>query len=215
MRPWLAAAKAQCDVWEFAIDLSELRSAGVTSADLRCLLCDGSIAHAEEHFDEAATHRVFRPLPTLVLPERSCFVLTETGLAVTEALATMTDGPASAAMVGSSEAVLRPRWDKVVRELWWGELLVKRFLTRANSQEMLLDVLEEEGWPPRIDDPLPRDMGQDAAQRLHDAIRSLNRNQVHAVLMVRRDGTGEGVLWSERPLPLPHKRRMCAGDGRG
>ncbi len=208
-----AASQAGRDVWQFAVDLAELRAAGASGSDLRSLLCEGYVAHAEELCDPGAAERTFRTLPSLVLLERSCFVLTPAGLALAETLAGAANGHPGAAPFGPPDASRRPRWDKDLRELRWRGLLVKRFVNRADSQELILEALEEEDWPPRIDDPLPREPGQDASQRLHDAVRGLNRNQVHPVLVFRRDGTGQGVIWAERPpSPLRLRGASCARE---
>jgi hypothetical protein len=88
-----------------------------------------------------------------------------------------------------------PRWDAECRELRWGAALVKRFREPALNQELILAVFEEEGWPARIDDPLPNDPGCDPKQRLHDTIKRLNRHQANRLLRFRGDGSGSGVLW--------------------
>jgi hypothetical protein len=54
---------------------------------------------------------------------------------------------------------------------------------------------EEEHWPPRIDDPLPKNPELLPKRRLHDAIKSLNRNQKRSLIRFMGDGTGEGVRW--------------------
>jgi hypothetical protein len=61
---------------------------------------------------------------------------------------------------------------------------------------LILRVFEEEGWPPRIDDPLDRAPDRDPQQRLHDAVRRLNGNQSRCRIRFSRDGTGQGILWS-------------------
>ena len=66
-----------------------------------------------------------------------------------------------------------PRWDKKLRELWCGEVLVKRFAVPADSQEIILDAFQLEGWPGCIDDPLSwRATGQQT--RLRTAIRHIS-----------------------------------------
>jgi hypothetical protein len=104
-----------------------------------------------------------------------------------------TDGTRKSA--GQDDQVPVPHWQSARRELRWVRELVKRYRLPAPNQEMILGALEEEGWPPRIDDPLPRHPGQDSAQRLHDTIKALNRHQVNRLLVFERDGTGEGVQW--------------------
>ncbi len=54
---------------------------------------------------------------------------------------------------------------------------------------------QEEGWPVRIDDPLPPVSESEPKQRLRETIRSLNRNQKERLVRFKGDGTGEGVLW--------------------
>jgi hypothetical protein len=92
----------------------------------------------------------------------------------------------------------RPRWDKIARELWLGDTLVKKFLRPAPLQELILAVFEEEGWPERIDDPLPGPFDGDRRDRLHKALQKLNRNQQVPLLEFHRDGTGEKIVWRLR-----------------
>jgi hypothetical protein len=60
---------------------------------------------------------------------------------------------------------------------------------------IVLCAFEEEGWPARIDDPLPPQQDQDSKRRLSDTIKCLNRKQSHHLIHFRGDGTGEGVVW--------------------
>ena len=50
---------------------------------------------------------------------------------------------------------MRPKWNSNVGVLSFGVRIVKRFPRAARNQEIILSAFEEEGWPPRIDDPLP------------------------------------------------------------
>ena len=59
----------------------------------------------------------------------------------------------------------------------------------------ILAAFEEEGWPSRIDDPLPPQPEQDSKRRLSDTIKCLNRKQASPLIHFRGDGTGEGVVW--------------------
>ncbi|HEV3256790.1 MAG TPA: hypothetical protein VG013_07925 [Gemmataceae bacterium] len=90
----------------------------------------------------------------------------------------------------------RPRWDGERRELWVGKFLVKGFRRPAPNQEAILAAFEELGWPARIDDPITGEHGRDPRQRLHEAIKSLNRNQMHRLIHFEGDGTGEGIRWT-------------------
>jgi hypothetical protein len=99
-----------------------------------------------------------------------------------------------------------PVWDRERQELRLGDVVVKQFKVPAVNQERVLAVFEEEGWPVRIDDPLPPIGDQDPKARLHDTIVALNRNQKHPLIRFYGDGTGQGVRWgrilsSKSPSP--------------
>jgi hypothetical protein len=89
-----------------------------------------------------------------------------------------------------------PAWDSARRELRLGKNVVKRFRQPAKNQETILAAFQEEGWPPRIDDPIPGDDAH-AKDRLRDAVKKLNRQ---AILLIHflSDGKGQGVLWQIR-----------------
>ena len=63
------------------------------------------------------------------------------------------------------------------------------------NQEAILTAFQEEGWPARIDDPLPPHPEQDPKRRLNDTIKCLNRKQSQSLIHFRGDGTGEAVIW--------------------
>jgi hypothetical protein len=67
---------------------------------------------------------------------------------------------------------------------------------------------EEEGWPYRIDDPLPPKGETHPTTRLHDTIKWLNRNREHPLLRFLGDGTGEGLCWE----PVAISTFVLAGD---
>ena len=79
--------------------------------------------------------------------------------------------------------------------------MIKKFKWRAANQERVLAVFEEEGWPARIDDPLPPSPEIDSKRRLGDTIKCLNRNQLAAIVRFLGDGSGEGVIWEWRAPP--------------
>jgi hypothetical protein len=62
---------------------------------------------------------------------------------------------------------------------------VKRFRVPALNQELVLAAFEEEGWPPHLDDPLPKDDDTDPTQHLQATIKRLNRHQVNHLLHFR------------------------------
>jgi hypothetical protein len=100
----------------------------------------------------------------------------------------------------SARELLRPRWDASRRELWFGGERCKRFRQPTKTQELILSAFEKEGWPDRIDDPLPAGPDDDPRQRLSDAVRKLNNNRY---LRFELDGTSEGILWRPERQNLP------------
>jgi len=179
------AADLQRDAWDFAVELVSLHTAGITSAELRWLMCHGLIAHALECSVPEKHERQFRQASNLMLTAQSCFVLTERGLA----LARPAEEPVSPA-----PAVI-PRYFPDLKELWFQGTLVKRFKVPAHNQELILSAFEEEGWPPHLDDPLPPLDGIEPKRRLHDAVGKLNRNQHQRMLHFRGAGDGRGLRW--------------------
>lgn len=89
-----------------------------------------------------------------------------------------------------------PTWDEDLHELWFRGKLVKRLSRRAKSQAPICRAFEACGWPIRINDPLPLDDGIEPRQRLHDAIKLLNRGQ--RLIHFGGDDTGKGVVWRAR-----------------
>lgn len=85
-----------------------------------------------------------------------------------------------------------PSWNKNLRELRFGGEVCKRFKTRAENQERVLQAFQEENWPPRIDDPLP-------PGKLHETVRQLNKTSKLVKFM--SDGYGEGICWELRTPP--------------
>lgn len=88
-----------------------------------------------------------------------------------------------------------PRWDAERRELTYAGRIVKRYRCPAPRQIAILAAFEEEGWPYAIDDPLPPKPEIVIKDRLKDAVRQLNRNQLNRLIRFRGDGTGERVTW--------------------
>jgi hypothetical protein len=95
----------------------------------------------------------------------------------------------------ADELTERPKWDEQRRQLRVGRVLVKEFKLPSPNQETVLMAFEEEGWPPRIDDPLPPVAQLDPRRRLHDTIKALNRKQKRDLIRFRGDGSGEGIRW--------------------
>ncbi|MCH8150029.1 MAG: hypothetical protein IH987_18960 [Planctomycetes bacterium] len=83
----------------------------------------------------------------------------------------------------------RPQYDAELRELRYGDALLKRFSQPAANQVLILQVFEECRWPNRIDSPLP------PTKSLPNTVRDLNRNMKSELVRFRLDGEGNGVVW--------------------
>lgn len=115
----------------------------------------------------------------------------------TERNASLAALAARLALAGTHE--LKPVWDVELNRLCFGSLIVKEYRTPAPNQQRILSAFQEEGWPPRIDDPLPPERDLEPKRRLHETIISLNRNQRNRVMRFGGDGHGEGVVWRQIP----------------
>ncbi len=194
--------------WDFAVEIEELRAAGLTNTDLRWLVCKGFVEHAPEITNIGDQQRSFDRQGGLIFDgDRTCFVLSRpgigfcrVGLATASPAAEEVDGRASpGGWIAGAPRV--PTWDRDRQELRLGNILVKQFKVPAANQERILAAFQEEGWPVRILDPLPPQMDQDPKRRLHDTINSLNRNQKNPLVRFSGDGSGQGVRWGSNPSP--------------
>ena len=209
LRAYRLAAHARADAWDFAVEIGEFHRSGVTASELRWLVTQGFARHGEELAPGDACRR-FRLGSSLGLSARSCFVLTDAGLSLVQSTIPV-PRPASGGLVRSTSssrarldqphpsapapAKTSPVWEPCRSELSVGSYVVKRFRCPAPNQQAILEAFERAGWPSRVDDPLPPSAEQCPKRRLHDAIKCLNRRQVHAVLRFFGDGSGRGVLW--------------------
>lgn len=190
---------------EFAIEVAQLHAAGLTNTDLRWLIGKGFVEHLCERPTKARGPRLLRKAHGLSISQASCFVLTPAG----DAAASLWPGPSAEDRCppgepegnGSARTSIRPKYDAGFRELWWNGVLVKRFRQPALNQETILSAFQEEGWPPRLDDPLPGSREADPRVRLHDAIKGLNRNQANPCLHFGGDGTGRSIVWTATRKP--------------
>jgi hypothetical protein len=153
--------------------------------------------------------RSFRSTKGLRFLKRTGFVLTPAGVDAARQLASDDFEPIElrdvesvrsaafpAAVPAAPAARVVPHWDADLQELRVNGLVVKQFKVPAPNQEMVLAAFQEEGWPARIDDPLPPQADQDPKRRLHDTIVSLNRTHKHRLIRFMGDGSGEGVRWT-------------------
>lgn len=209
------AKRLEKDPWQFAVEIGELKQLGLSNNDLRWLALTGLVDQRKEVTDEGDDQRQFWGTGKSALDETTCFLLTRNGiLAALRASETgdsrlrtpvrtdelrgdgdvrVAESPPNDDQLISESDV--PCWDSESRELRINSVLVKRFKWAAVNQEAVLAAFEEEGWPKRIDDPLPPQPDQDSKRRLSDTIKCLNQKQKNALLHFRGDGTGEGVVW--------------------
>ena len=203
LKSFAYAAHLNVSIWEFAVDHPSLRRLGIGNNDLRWLLAAGFVSCSIETTTATDPARKFKPSRRLGFSKQTCFVLTERGMKIARALPGGTENipretPAAESSPRLPESQLpsrSPKWDRQRQELLVGHLVVKRFRVPAPSQEVILAAFEEEGWPPRIDDPLPPRGDQCTKRRLQETIKSLNRNQRHPLLRFLGDGSGQGVIW--------------------
>ena len=74
------------DPWDFSVELNQMQSAGVETHVLRTLICKGWIVHQVETTDANQSRRTFDTAPELALNDRSCFVISKQGYAISEAI---------------------------------------------------------------------------------------------------------------------------------
>jgi hypothetical protein len=195
--------------WAFAVEIDRLLSVGVTHCDLRWLLHKGVISHAVEATSPIGSSRTYSLEGSAVFSKGSCFCLTADGrrfadLAKVNGSGIIIEMGSANNPSGNGHATFdQPVWDAQRQELTFGGVVVKRFKVPAPNQELVLASFQEEGWPVRIDDPLPPRPEIDSKRRLQDTITSLNRCQVHKLIAFHGDGHGVGVKWEAISAALP------------
>jgi hypothetical protein len=94
---------------------------------------------------------------------------------------------------------LKPTWDRDLRALLVGGVVIKRFRQPAWNQVTILESFQELRWRRRIDDPLPGESECDPKRRLRDTVFALNMNHIaRNVIVFKADGTGTGIIWKWR-----------------
>lgn len=229
LQAFQCARDVEEDCWDFAVGLASLGTPpGVAETMLRWLAARGYVEHRLETTLPSDKSRSFRSSGRFGFADTSRFVLTTSGATFARVVLAdqgklaengrpaaphatcprVNDRPASSSGTRSDGSAGvegdaqndTPFWDPLRREFRVGNQVVKRFKLPSANQETLLMAFQEEGWPPRIDDPLPPRPNQDSKMRLHNAIKGLNRHQKCRLVRFMGDGTGEGVLW-ERAAP--------------
>ena len=179
------AADLNLSAWEFALDLDDAQTVGVCANDLRWMLGRSWI---EMRPDLPGEDKLVLPM----VSRGSRFIITQMGI---QFLLCEREQTSSHCCSNDIKQPIKPRWDADRNELFLGFAVVKRFRVPATNQQMVLSAFEEDGWPSRIDDPLPQDGQLAPKRRLSDTIKCLNRNQLVQLIRFRGDGSGEGVLW--------------------
>lgn len=185
-------------VWDFAVEIESLRAAGLSNSELRWLVCKGYVEHARETTAGGSEGRGFEPEGGLRFGPGTCFVLTERGADVLRRPGKPAQpgrGPLGLFRNGGDVPGAGPHWDPECRVLSVGGRVVKQFRVPAGNQELILAALQELGWPPHLDDPLPPVPEVDAKQRLRDTISRLNGNQRNRLIRFHGDGSGSGLRW--------------------
>jgi hypothetical protein len=70
------------DLWQFALEIDELKRHGLTNNEFRWMLARNLVKHAQEITPSGAGDRKFRPLESHLFPSGTCFVPTEIGLSL-------------------------------------------------------------------------------------------------------------------------------------
>jgi len=192
------------NLWDFAVEIDELCRRGLTTTDLRWFICRGLVLHAIEIQGEELPSRGFHETGSLRLCGHSCIVLTDLGQQTAHMLrqsgkltgtqprvpiAVKSQSPHAASVIEG------PHWDENLLQLRYGATLIRQFRSMAANQGLILTAFQEEGWRPRIDDPLHFSPTIDPKRRLRDTIASLNRNHLTNLIRFRGDGTGTGIRW--------------------
>lgn len=119
--------------WDFAVEIQGLLAVGLTSSDLRWLVCQGHAEHAAEVARPGKNRQSFRHTGRLTFIEKTCVVLTEAGAEFAHQVLAgpkqgsprNDEGPSPVSFVCDPTRV--PRWDSAHREFRIGRQLVKRF----------------------------------------------------------------------------------------
>jgi hypothetical protein len=210
-RSFVYAREMKTDGWEFSVKAKTLYEAGLSEIDLRWLISCGYADFAPDP-ERCGSQRQSREEIDPGDKNNGYFILTKSGaglaLQVLSQKSQLSSPPPSDTgkckqTVPSSNGGLdeprlarqMPSWDPEKKELRLGTRVIKQFRWAAMNQETILMAFEEDGWPARIDDPLPQKPNYDPKNRLHDTIKCLNRNHKERLIRFFGDGTGEGIRW--------------------
>lgn len=188
------------EVTQLAIPYCDFVQWGHDLTQLRVLIVEGILVHLNEVPLSRNGERKVEPRDSLAINSQSSFLLSHTWQSRLGPW--FSDKNSHSATSDPAGQKCKPVWNLHLRKLTFRDRLIKHFRCPAQNQEAILCAFEEEGWPEHICDPLPPIEACESKQRLHDAIRGLNRSQVNTLLRFGGDGTGEGVVWRvESPTP--------------
>ncbi len=186
-----AARRDQRPEQDFAVEMNCLQEAGISPADIRCLVCQGLLEDIAANNRPGTGSRATCEPAGARVPAASRFVLTDKGIEFCRDLADRkTIVPVPTRLPHFHPA---PGSNGSCRQLLYNDVVVKEYLQPARSQELILASFQESGWPFHIDDPLPKD-GHNVRNRLHNAVYRLNQ-QIVPVLFFFLDSQGQGVFW--------------------
>jgi hypothetical protein len=210
--------------WDFAVEIGVLLAAGATTSALRWLVYNRYVEHARERTLPRDATRTFQRRGGVRFGKTTCFILTEAGTQFARAaLATFRprDDCHEFARIdvievedGQAHGSLKPTWDWDRQELRLGNTVVKRFKVPAVNQQLVLSAFEEEGWPVRIDDPLPpptRARSQAAPSRYDHLVEPQPEEPVDPISGGRlrtRNPLGAGTCFQQRA-----QQRQCRAVG--
>ena len=178
--------------WEFAVEQESLARAGLLPIDLHWLMSRGYVEVAPRVTSPLGRHGLGQHGNGSCEEQDACYFLTKAGVAYVSPI--LADGSPPSRRLPLEKGYVRdgeevhdlahctnsPKWDRARKELRLGDLVIKQFRWSAVNQEAILMAFEEEGWPPRIVDPLPGKQDQDPKQRLHDTVKGLSHAAVDA-----------------------------------
>src|ERR1700722_4003749 len=72
-----SSRKLKQDIWQFAVQITDLRTLQIPDTVLRELVTEGLVAHAEEITKRSSSRRAVIQLPHHRFTEQSCFILTD------------------------------------------------------------------------------------------------------------------------------------------
>jgi hypothetical protein len=102
---------------------------------------------------------------------------------------------------GAARGEDRPVWEGFRRQLRLGVVVIKRLVTQAHTQEVVLQAFEDAAWPATIPNPFLEERPgtrRRAVRRLRDTVASLNRGRESRQLEFFPSPDGEEVGWRLR-----------------